>query len=226
MITLLLISSVLILSLAAVALYLWQKPRKLPEYEALPPSPDKLRCLFALEPEPDLISDQPRLPEWLERAASGDLEVLKEAASDDPSYQAVLNRVLSNTKKPAEVLSLCSYLTRNNLPLNSEVANAFIDTHRESLDRNLVSKMLHIAALSDDAEVFRGAAELSLTAWKDGRLPDVSSLELQALLNGEYWVLSSSTRSSGAGFVLKRTLSAARRELEQSTNLQSSTASS
>lgn len=218
----LLITSVLFLSLLAVVLYLWQRPRKSPEYE-LPPPPDKLRGLFTNESEQKLTVES-RLPELIERAEQGDVEVLKE--SDNTNYEVLLNRLISKKKKPSEVLSLCSYLTRNNLPLNSAVANAFIDTQSDSLDRNLVSKMLHVAALSDDAAVFERAAELSLANWRNGKLSGVSSAELQALLNGEYWVLSSNTRSSGAGFVLKKTLSAARRELEESINKQPSTASS
>jgi hypothetical protein len=34
------------------------------------------------------------------------------------------------------------------------------------------------------------------------------------LFDGEFWVLSARTRSSGAGFILKRKLASARRELE------------
>jgi hypothetical protein len=224
----LLITSVSILSLLGIALYLWQRPRKPPDYEELPPKPDKLRGLFDPVPEQQLISDQSdaKLSEWLERADRGDHEVLKEAVNQSSSYKTLLDSFISKTKKPSEVLSLCSYLTRNELPLNSQVANAFIDTQLDSIDRNSVSKILHIAALSDDAAVFRRAVELSLSTWRDGRLSNVSSTELQALLNGEYWVLSSSTRSSGAGFVLKQTLAAARRELEESINNQPSTASS
>jgi hypothetical protein len=45
-------------------------------------------------------------------------------------------------------------------------------------------------------------------------LTGVSAAELRALFDGEFWVLSAQTRSSGTGFVLKRTLANARRELE------------
>ena len=38
---------------------------------------------------------------------------------------------------------------------------------------------------------------------------DVSAEELRALFDGEFWILSARTRSSGAGFVLKRTLESA-----------------
>jgi hypothetical protein len=70
------------------------------------------------------------------------------------------------------------------------------------------------AALSDDADVYQGAVEQALRFWREGKLSDVSAIELRALFDGEFWILSSRTRSSGAGFVLKRTLDSARRELE------------
>jgi hypothetical protein len=75
--------------------------------------------------------------------------------------------------------------------------------------------MLHAAALSDDAETYRKAVDAVLREWLDGRIPDLSATELLALFNGEFWVLSAQTRSSGAGFLLKRTLSSAKRKLER-----------
>ncbi|HJZ80521.1 MAG TPA: hypothetical protein VKD91_09250, partial [Pyrinomonadaceae bacterium] len=56
--------------------------------------------------------------------------------------------------------------------------------------------------------------EQALQLWHEGKLSAVSALELKALFEGEFWILSSRSRSSGAGFVLKRTLDSARRELE------------
>jgi hypothetical protein len=53
-----------------------------------------------------------------------------------------------------------------------------------------------------------------LQLWRAAKLGDISPVELRALFDGEFWVLSSRSRSSGAGFVLKRTLDGARRELE------------
>lgn len=73
--------------------------------------------------------------------------------------------------------------------------------------------MLHIAALSDDASVYQKAVQAALTGFRKGALPGVSGDELQAILEGEFWLLSSPTRSSGAGFLLKRELASARREL-------------
>jgi len=92
-----------------------------------------------------------------------------------------------------------------------------IKAFQESPDRTSTTNLLHIAALSDDAKNYGRAVELVLMSWRDGTLSDLSARELQALFNSEYWVLSSRTRTSGAGFVLKETLSSANRELE-STN--------
>lgn len=85
-------------------------------------------------------------------------------------------------------------------------------------NRNSTAKLLHVAALTDDAKNFGRAIELVLMSWRDDRLADLSAVELQELINSEYWVLSSHTRSSGAGFVLKRTLSSANSELAPTNN--------
>jgi hypothetical protein len=93
-----------------------------------------------------------------------------------------------------------------------------IKQFQESPDRTTTTNLLHIAALADDAKNYGRAVELVLMSWRDGSLSDLSSRELQALFNSEYWVLSSRTRTSGAGFVLKETLSSATRELEATNN--------
>ena len=99
-----------------------------------------------------------------------------------------------------------------------EEAIQAIRAFQESPNRTSTAKLLHIAALSDDARNYGRAIELVLMSWRDGSLADLSAVELQALINSEYWVLSSHTRSSGAGFVLKRTLSTANSELQPTNN--------
>ena len=95
-----------------------------------------------------------------------------------------------------------------------EQAIAAIRSFQESPYRNSTTRLLHVAASTDDAKTFGRAIELVLMSWRDRSLSDVSAKDLQALFNSEYWVLSSRTRTSGAGFVLKQTLSNANRELE------------
>jgi hypothetical protein len=93
-----------------------------------------------------------------------------------------------------------------------------IKAFQESPSRTSTANLLHAAALSDNAKNYGRALELVLLSWRDGSLSDLSAHELQSLFNSEYWVLSSHTRTSGAGFVLKETLSSANRELESTNN--------
>ena len=93
-----------------------------------------------------------------------------------------------------------------------------IREYQQSPNRSTTAKLLHAAALSDNAKNYERAIELVLLSWRDGSLADLSAKELQSLFNSEYWVLSSRTRTSGAGFVLKQTLSSANRELELPNN--------
>jgi hypothetical protein len=104
--------------------------------------------------------------------------------------------------------------TGNTKPL----PNALIDSWRKSPDRTSTIRLLHAAALSDDADTYCNTVELVLNVWHDGGISGMSAAELQNLLNSEFWLLSSNTRNSGAGFVLKRTLSRAKRELEGANN--------
>jgi hypothetical protein len=99
-----------------------------------------------------------------------------------------------------------------------EQAIEVIRAWQKSPNRNLTAKLLHVAALSDNAKNYGRAIELVLMSWRDGSLTELSAKELQSLFNSEYWVLSSPTRTSGAGFVLKRTLANAIRELESANN--------
>ena len=93
-----------------------------------------------------------------------------------------------------------------------------IRAFQQSPDRNSTANLLHAAALSDDAKNYGRAIELILLSWRDGSLSDLSAHELQSLFNSQYWGLSSRSRTSGAGFVLKETLSSANRELESTNN--------
>jgi len=216
----LLITSLVILGLIAVAIYFWQKPASTPDSIPLQPPPEP-RALFG-EPESQLQIEaaivEDRLRETLlSQAAAGDRSALQKAheLQDDDLYDQVLTDLVRSTESDAQLLSLTSHVTRNEWPVNTTLAHAYIESWKKSPDRTSTTKTLHIAALSDDAETYRTAAELALEFWRDGKIPDITTTELNALLTGEFWVLSSATRSSGAGFILKRSLASARRELEQ-----------
>ena len=150
------------------------------------------------------------------RAKNGERSVLEEAnqARNIELYDQVLRELLQLADSDEKLLSLMSYIAKSELRVNPELASAVIASWQRSPDRSGTSKALHFAALSDDANVYQGAVEQALTFWREGKLSDISAIELRALFDGEFWILSSRTRSSGAGFVLKRTLEGARRELE------------
>ena len=70
--------------------------------------------------------------------------------------------------------------------------------------------MLHLAALSDDADAFERAVVEATDALRAGRLKEMGREDLSALVESEFWVLSSAARRTGAGFVLKQSLAAPR----------------
>ena len=166
----LLISSVLVLGLVAIAIYFWQKPANTSQTID---QPQQLRGLFS-------------------------------------DFRLNQLRTTAETPLPETAVKV----ERETF----EQAIEAIRTWQQSPSRNSAAKLLHVAALSDNPKNYGRAIELVLMSWRDGSLKDLSAKELQSLFNSEYWVLSSRTRISGAGFVLKRTLSNANRELESANN--------
>jgi hypothetical protein len=218
----LLITSVFVIGLIVIAaVYFRQKFVQASQSMENPLPPKPSAGLFADYQPAQLptTSEEPHNA-IIELAKTGDTKALHDAhaINDRALYDEVLNTFVSQIHNEAQLLSLVSHVTRNELPVNTTLAQKSIDYWRGSLDRNATAKLLHIAALSDDADIYGQAVEVVLNSWREGKLPDVSAVELQALFNGEFWLLSSNTRSSGAGFVLKRTLSTAKRELELTNN--------
>jgi len=219
----LLITSVFVLTLFVIAaVYFRQKSVNASQKMELPLPPKPPTGLFSnYQPAPlaPASSEEPHNA-IIELAKTGDKKALHDAhaINDRALYDEVLNAFVAHTNTEAQLLSLVSHVTRNELPVNKTLAQKSIDYWKDSLDRNTTAKLLHIAALSDDADTYGQAVEVVLNSWREGKLRDVSAIELQSLFNGEFWILSSNTRSSGAGFVLKRTLSTARRELELTNN--------
>ena len=222
-----LITSILLLGLFAISIYFWQKPSKSVGNAELPP-PDKPRGLFDHDSS-DMAAQLSAVTETdssgkkealIERAGQGHKNVLQEALQlrDHEVYIEVLSVLIDKAQSAPQLLSLVSYVTQHELPVSEKLAVSFIESSKQALNRASTAKMLHIAALSDNAETLKNAVDVAFRSWREGNLPDVSAIELQALFNGEFWVLSSRTRSSGAGFLLKRTLASARRELDAAPN--------
>jgi hypothetical protein len=215
----LLITALAIIFIIGIGLYFWQKPRTSAEY-VLPPKPDP-RLLFAEQVSADdaderLALESQQREDIVARAKQGERAALKEARShtDNGLYDQVMAELIARADSSAKLLALTSFVTENELPVNLALARAVTSSWLAAPDRGATSKALHIAALSDDPEIYSQAVERALELWRTGKLTDISAAELRALFDGEFWILSSRSRGSGAGFILKRTLAAARRELE------------
>ena len=220
----LLFTAIFIVGLLAITLYFWASGAKSSDQALLPP-PRPPRGLFSdkdgfesavLPPLADLGELETKRSSLIERAKAGDESALNEAHGiDDPKfYDEVLDQLTAKADSTPTLLALVSYVTRNELRVNRRLAEAIVSSWKNAPDRTSTPKTLHIAALTDDAELYSSTVEAALHFWRQGLLPDVSAAELRALFDGEFWVLSARTRSSGAGFILKRKLASARRELE------------
>jgi hypothetical protein len=222
----LLFTTIFIIGLLAIALYFRAPRAKGSEHDLLPPletprglfsdeNPSEYAALPAVSSERETDREARRI--FLrERARTGDKNVLNEAhaLADEQLYYELLDEFTAVTDSGAKLLSLVSYVTRNELPINRKLAESVITSWRNSPDRSSTATTLHLSALADDADLFRSTVEAALSFWQQGLLPNVSAAELRALFDGEFWVLSAQSRNSGAGFILKRTLASARRELE------------
>src|SRR5262245_55854699 len=172
----LLISSILILGLLLVAVYFWHKPANSSAALELPLPPPP-RGLFA---EPDshvqieaaIIEDRLR-ESILSQAAAGDRSSLEKARQlkDNDLYDQVLTDLVRSSTSDAQLLSLTSYITRNEWPVNETLARACIESWKKAPDKSSTTKTLHIAALSDDAEIYRAAVEGALEVWRAGKIP-------------------------------------------------------
>jgi hypothetical protein len=210
-----------ILFLAGIGFYLWPRSGRQRSAPILPPNPD-FYGLFAEAPSKtegkvkELVAQRElAASNLIDRARQGDRSVLTEAkATSDAVYDRALGELLEHAASDAALLSLMSYVAQNDLPVNRGLARAVSASWRKSPDRANTAKALHFAALSDEADIYGETVEETMRFWREGKLPELSKAELRALFDGEFWILSARTRSSGAGFVLKRTLDSARRELE------------
>ena len=216
-----LISALAILVIIGIGLYFWQKPRRHESESILPPPPPDGRGLFAdfaaaEETAAPLVTVEERTAQAMARAQGGERSALGDAneIGDRKLYDRVLSELVNQADSDAKLLALMSYISQHNLPADESLSRAVMNSWLKSPGRHTTSKALHFAALSDNAEIYREAVERALGLWRAGKLPDVSPAELTTLFDGEFWILPSGTRSSGAGFVLKQTLADARRELE------------
>jgi hypothetical protein len=208
---------VLVLLVIGIALAITNRKRiAITEY--LPePRPLVPRSLFT-SPSPQIIAEmeaEELRENLLTRARTGDVSVLAEAKTKKALYHEVLTALLTHG---SDVPALAAYVSRHvELRTSTQLAQAFIKHWDSSPTRNELATMLHLAALSDNADVYWLAVDVAKQAWDEGRLTQVSPQELAAAIEAEYWLLEPEARASGSGYVLKRFVANVRRELRDAT---------
>lgn len=217
----LLVTSFLLIAGITYAIYLWQRPSSKGTAEALLPPPAGGVSLFGDEPAPrelaagESVRDEEGRRALLARAEAGDKTALEEAATDPALYDEVLNALVERAGSDKNLLALVSHVSRGDgrLRISRRLAERFIESYRRAPDRMTTMKVLHVAARANDAGVYQAAVETAYQFWRDRRLTGISADELRQLVEGEFWLLAPEVRSSGAGFLLKRTLARIRRQL-------------
>lgn len=221
-----LVTSFLLLAAISYALYRWQRASALeepqPALETRPRgsalfsaiSPEQQAALVAADEEAERASARSAL---LARARQGEVKALDEAARADDAglYDEALDALTdSAADSDARLLSLVSHIARHEgLRVNRKLAAKFLEGWKREPGHATTARMLHIVALAGDAALYGEAVEEVAERWRTGGVPGLSAAELQQLVESEYWVLPAASRSSGAGFVLKRTIAGLRRQL-------------
>jgi hypothetical protein len=151
-----------------------------------------------------------------ERAGQFDLTALDDAEGDAQLYQEILDIFINRGLASQEDLqALVSHISKSReLSANARLAELMIETFKNSPNKRTLSQMLHLAARSADATLYEKSIESAIEFWKQGLLPQLPGKDLLALVESEYWLLSSEAKRSGAGFVLKESLARLRRDLQ------------
>lgn len=217
------------LTLASVAFLLKVRydARALPEKEQAlsPPAQGGLFLDSGSNTEPDNKTeekDRNRRMSLIERARAGDIDALKAdaLARDAGLYEEILDALIDSTERHGNLPALVNCIAKsNNLRASRRLAERVIQSWKLASGRRSTIEMLHIAALSDDAEVYAIAVEMTLEEWRSGKLSVFRAEELIALVESQYWLLGAETRRSSAGYALKLKLADVRRDLAVATPL-------
>jgi hypothetical protein len=217
--------SILLLAVAAFALRRRKRrsPPKEPDFLSEPRDFDGLFAEQRAEEmkllekaEVERIAQEERLG-LLGRAAKGDKTALDGACEcgDAAFYREVLQALVARAEGDGEAQrSIAEYIVDSRaLRSSSQFAVMMIERWSEASDRFSFVGAIHLAALSDDAAVFKRAVEVAARLFSEGRLPRISAEDFLATVESSYWLIEAEVRSSGSGFLLKRLIVDVRREL-------------
>lgn len=211
---------------AVLTIYKWRRTPPDPNAHPVLPAP-RFTGLFERADAPSPVDERKQTiaskrRALLELASSGDLNTLFQAHStgDATLYSDVLSALVERARERQETFAdLVSHISKSNeLRANKQLAQGARAAWKADPNRRSTTEMIHIAALSDDAETYEQAIEAALDLWRRGELAQFSAEELAELFVSQYWVLAPEARRGGVGFALKRRLSGVRRELATTTS--------
>ncbi len=130
--------------------------------------------------------------ELLNRAKAGDFSALHDATKQQILYDEVLAVFAKQ-----DLFGTADYISRHDeLRTNATFAEALLEAWQQMPTRHGVANLLHISALSDDAEIYFLAVKTILQTWREQKIPDVSGQELAAVIEAEYWLLTPAARET------------------------------
>lgn len=223
---------IVLILLAAIAYAIYRTlPSSSPIRELPPMSPRQLfDQVKDAESAPSVqvknqINERQLRAEILQRLQAGELIALEKAhdTGDTEFYRTALHEAfLRAVSSQPELRRLANLITKSKgLRASNELVQAYLALWKQQPERTTTIELLHLAALTDDAEVFLKATEVVSQGWRDRLISELTAEELRALLDSEYWTLSSDARRTGAGFILKDTLTRLRIELLRESELPS-----
>ncbi|CAN5182393.1 hypothetical protein BH18ACI2_BH18ACI2_08670 [soil metagenome] len=144
----------------------------------------------------------------LSRAAAGDLSTLIEAqqADDRELYRETLRTLVEQgVESDDDLRALARYIAQSSdLRADESLVVAYAALWRQSPDREMMTVLLRLAALSDDAAAFQKTVDEIVNEWQAGRIANLTAANLRSLIESEYWVLSSAARRAGGdSYLLK-----------------------
>ncbi len=146
----------------------------------------------------------------VEKLKTNDLMILLKAR--DFGDSEIYNGLLEIASENLNVVELADFVSTNNLPANEKLVGKCFRRFGGDISSSDLTKILHISALTNSAEIFLQTVEKIVTLWKEKRL-NVTSVELVAAFESHFWLLANEARTSGAGFLLKERLADVRREV-------------
>jgi hypothetical protein len=159
-----LITALAILTIIGIGLYFSLKPKRAESEQILPPPPNP-RSLFADEVDRALLEEHSaaaaaQTEALVARARTENVALAVARQSGDKDlYNRVLTELVNQASSNSQLLSVMSYVTQYNFPVNGPLAGSSSRLVANVSDRQGTAKALHFAALSDNAGVFRTAVE-------------------------------------------------------------------